>query len=175
MESDGSDVITYYLEMTSAEQLRPARSPAEPFAVRRAELAFPALNRFFYSEVGRAYSWTTRQHWTDEQWLAWLGRPGMQTWIGYVHETPAGYFELDLQREAGNAQKADVELAYFGLLPSFVGRGVGGALLTEAIRRAWALGPQRVWVHTCTLDHPAALPNYQKRGFRIYDQKRNVE
>ena len=105
------------------------------------------------------------------------GRPGwsgpeLQTWIGYVRETPAGYFELDEQRENGNKQ---VELAYFGLLPSFVGRGVGGALLTEAIRRAWALGPQRVWVHTCTLDHPAALPNYQKRGFRIYDQKRNAE
>ena len=141
MESDGSDVITYYLEMTSAEQLRPARSPAEPFAVRRAELAFPALNRFFYSEVGRAYSWTTRQHWTDEQWLAWLGRPGMQTWIGYVHETPAGYFELDLQREAGNAQKADVELAYFGLLPSFVGRGVGGALLDRGDSPRLGTGP----------------------------------
>ena len=172
MESGESDIITYYLEMTSAEQLRPARPPAEPFAVRRAELAFPALNRFFYTEVGRAYSWTTRLPWTAEQWQAWVERPGMQTWIGYVRETPAGYFELDEQRENGNKQ---VELAYFGLLPSFIGRGVGGALLTEAIRRAWALGPQRVWLHTCTLDHPAALPNYQKRGFRIYDQKRNAE
>ena len=200
MESGESDIITYYLEMTSAEQLRPARPPAQPFAVRRAELAFPALNRFFYTEVGRAYSWTNRMHWTDAQWLAWLERPGMQTWIGYVCETPAGYFELDEQRAKRNSQEAgsslsqasasaqqmrsqkpstdvtaEVELAYFGLLPSFIGRGVGGALLTEAIRRAWALGPQRVWLHTCTLDHPAALPNYQKRGFRIYDQKRNAE
>ncbi len=168
METAASEVITYYLEMTSAEALRPASSPAEPFAVRRAELTFPALNRFFYTEVGREYAWTKRLPWTDDQWRAWVERPGMQTWIGYVRETPAGYFELD-------EQHSQVELAYFGLLPSFVGRGVGGALLTEAVRRAWALGPQRVWVHTCTLDHPAALPNYQKRGFRIYDQKRNAE
>ena len=99
-----------------------------------------------------------------------------------MHETPAGYFELEKQRDTRNTQEAGVststdavELVYFGVLPPFIGRGVGGALLTEAIRRAWALGPQRVWVHTCTLDHPAALPNYQKRGFRIYDQKRNAE
>ena len=104
MESGESDIITYYLEMTSAEQLRPARPPAQPFAVRRAELAFPALNRFFYTEVGRAYSWTTRLPWTAEQWQAWVERPGMQTWIGYVRETPAGYFELDEQRENGNKQ-----------------------------------------------------------------------
>ena len=113
-------MITYYLEMTSAGALRPARAPAEPFAVRRAEVAFPALNRFFYTEVGRAYSWTTRLPWTEEQWQAWVERPEVQTWIGYVRETPAGYFELDAQREKGTKQ---VELAYFGLLPPFVGRG----------------------------------------------------
>ena len=179
MESAGSEFITYYLEMTSPDQLRPARPPAEPFTVRRAQLAFPALNRFFYAEVGRAYSWMERLRWTDEQWLAWLERPNVQTWIGYVRETPAGYFELQKQSDArnrhvdgGSASGDAVELVYFGLLPPFVGRGVGGAMLTEAIRRAWALDAQRVWLHTCTEDHPAALPNYQKRGFRIYDQKR---
>ena len=179
MESAGSELITYYLEMTSPDQLRPARPPAEPFTVRRAQLAFPALNRFFYAEVGRAYSWMERLRWTDEQWLAWLERPNVQTWIGYVRETPAGYFELQKQSDArnrhvdGSSASGDaVELVYFGLLPPFVGRGVGGAMLTEAIRRAWALDAQRVWLHTCTEDHPAALPNYQKRGFRIFDQKR---
>lgn len=179
MTTVADELITYYLEMTSPEELRPARQPAEPFTVRQAELAFPALNRFFYSEVGRAHSWTDRLRWSEEEWQAWLARPGLQTWIGYIRETPAGYFELEKQRDA-SARQADgesasvdaVELVYFGLLPPFIGRGVGGALLTEAVRRAWALGPQRVWVHTCTADHPAALPNYRGRGFRIYDQKR---
>ena len=183
MKSAETELITYYLEMTSPEQLRPARALADPFAVRRAQLAFPALNRFFYAEVGRAHSWTDRLRWTDEQWLAWLERPNMQTWIGYVHETPAGYFELEKQRDTRNTQEAGVststdavELVYFGVLPPFIGRGVGGALLTEAIRRAWAPGPAAgLGPHLYGLDHPAALPNYQKRGFRIYDQKRNAE
>ena len=179
MASAATELITYYLEMTSPDQLRPARPLAEPFAVRRAQLAFPALNRFFYTEVGRAHSWTDRLRWTDEQWADWLKRPDLQTWIGYLRETPAGYFELEKQRDTPNRRETGdpapagaVELVYFGLLPPFIGRGVGGALLTEAVRRAWALGARRVWLHTCTQDHPAALPNYRKRGFRIYDQKR---
>lgn len=182
MASAATELITYYLEMTSPDQLRPARPLAEPFAVRRAQLAFPALNRFFYTEVGRAHSWTDRLRWTDEQWADWLKRPDLQTWIGYLRETPAGYFELETQRDIPNrpetadpAPAGAVELVYFGLLPPFIGRGVGGALLTEAVRRAWALGAPRVWLHTCTQDHPAALPNYRKRGFRIYDQRRGEE
>ncbi len=189
MESTATEVTTYYLEMTSPAQLRPARLPGHPFAVRRAELAYPALNRFFYEQVGQAHSWTDRLRWTDEQWLAWLERPQLQTWIGYVRETPAGYFELEKQdgvsrtptdpseakSTTSNPDNQNVELVYFGLLPPFIGQGTGGALLTEAIRRAWAFGAPRVWVHTCTLDHPAALPNYQKRGFRIYNQTTQLQ
>lgn len=163
-----TEVTTYYLEMTGPAQLRPARAAARPFAARRAELPYPALNRFFYEQVGRSHYWTDRLAWTEEQWLSWLNRPELQTWIGYVCETPAGYFELE-------KQAAGVELVYFGLLPPFIGQGIGGALLTEAIGRAWAMDTQRVWVHTCTLDHPAALPNYRKRGFRLYDQKTHIQ
>lgn len=159
-----TEVTTYYLEMTSPAQLRPARFPSQPFAVRRAQLSYPALNRFFYEEVGRAHHWTDRLAWTEEEWRSYLNRKNLQTWIGYVCETPAGYFELE-------KQEADVQLVYFGLLPPFIGQGIGGALLTAAIGRAWAMDTQRVWVHTCTIDHPAALHNYQKRGFRIYDQQ----
>lgn len=82
--------------------------------------------------------------------------------MAYVSGTPAGYFELETQTD-GN-----IEIAYFGLLPSFIGHGLGGALLTAAVERAWALGARRVWVHTCSLDHPRALPGYQARGFRVF-------
>ncbi|MBX3001073.1 MAG: GNAT family N-acetyltransferase [Caldilineaceae bacterium] len=163
------EVITYYLEMLEPSDLRPARPIERPFEVRRAGIPYPALNRFLYQEVGAAYQWIDRLSWSEERWLTYLDRPALQTWLGYVSGTPAGYFELEAQ-EQGN-----VELAYFGLLPPFLGQGIGGALLTAAIERAWAMDARRVWVHTCSLDHPAALRNYQARGFRLYDEKRHIQ
>jgi len=93
----------------------------------------------------------------------------LETWVGYASGTPAGYFELESQTGG------DVEIAHFGLLPSFVGRGFGPELLSAAIDRAWQLGPQRVWVHTCSLDHPRALETYRSRGFEIYKSEEGVE
>ncbi|MEZ4634526.1 MAG: GNAT family N-acetyltransferase [Caldilineaceae bacterium] len=116
----------------------------------------PCACRFLYAEVGAAYEWTMRLRWSEAEWLAWLDRPQQQTWIGHAG-TPAGYFELEAQPEA------NVELAYFGLLPPFVGKGYGGALLTAAIQRAWDMDASCAWVHTCNLDHPMALRNYQAR------------
>jgi GNAT superfamily N-acetyltransferase len=162
------EVLTFYLEMLNRSELQPARSIDRPFEVRRAEIPYPALNRFLYREVGAAYQWTDRLSWSEERWLAYLDRPNLQTWLGYVSGTPAGYFELEAQDE-GN-----VELAYFGLLPPFLGQGIGGLLLTAAIEQAWAMNARRVWVHTCSLDHPAALRNYQARGFRLYDETRTI-
>jgi GNAT superfamily N-acetyltransferase len=130
--------------------------------VEQACVPTPELNRFFYTAVGGDWYWIDRLEWTCDQWLAWLDRPDLEAWIGHFQGTPAGYFELERQ-PGGN-----VELAYFGLLPGFLGRGLGGALLTAAVERAWAMGASRVWVHTCSLDAPAALRNYQARGFRHY-------
>jgi GNAT superfamily N-acetyltransferase len=107
--------------------------------------------------------------WTYQQWLAYLDRPELQTWVGYVSGTPAGYFELEAQAE-GN-----VEIAYFGLLPRFVGQGLGGALLTAAVEKAWEMKAARVWLHTCTLDHPAALTNYQRRGFSLFREETSLK
>jgi GNAT superfamily N-acetyltransferase len=163
------EVITFYLEMLDRSALKPARPVDRPFDVRQAEVPYPALNRFLYGEVGAAYQWTDRLSWSEERWRSYLDRPVLQTWLGYVSGTPAGYFELEAQDE-GN-----VELAYFGLLPPFLGQGIGGLLLTAAIERAWDMEARRVWVHTCSLDHPAALRNYQARGFRLYDEKRHIQ
>lgn len=152
----------YYLEMTHPAQLRPLPRPVEAFEVKRAQIPYGALNRFFYQTVGAAWQWTDRLPWTDADWQAYAERPGLETWIGYVQETPAGYFELARQ-DVGH-----VEVAMFGLLPPFIGRGVGGALLTAALQRAWEEGTRRVWLHTASSDHPHALSNYQARGMRIY-------
>jgi len=162
-------VTTYYLELRDPGELRPGRRPPEDFEVRRAAIPCPELNRFLYTAVGGDWYWIDRLRWTYAQWLRYLDRPELQTWVAYCAGTPAGYFELEAQ--AGG----DVEVAYFGLLPCFVGQGLGGALLTAAAERAWAMGAARVWLHTCTFDHPKALANYQARGFRIYRQETKLE
>ena len=156
-------VTTWYLEMTSPEELRPARA-VEGFEVRRVDPPDPLLSRRMYDLVGGPFHWTDRLGWDDARWAAHLGRPGVQTWLGYLDGEPVGYAEL-------GRSGTDVELVSFGLLPGFAGRGLGGALLAAATRAAWAQGPDRVWLHTCSLDSPAALPSYQRRGFRRYDER----
>jgi GNAT superfamily N-acetyltransferase len=148
--------------MTEPSQLVPARAVAG-LAVVRAEIPSPALGRFLYTAVGGDWYWLQRLPWSHAQWQRHLERDGVETWVASLAGTPAGYFELEAQAE-GN-----VEIAYFGLLPQFIGRGLGGPLLTAAVERAWAMEARRVWVHTCSLDHPRALPGYQARGFRVFD------
>ncbi len=164
-----TQIVTSYLEMTDPSQLRPLRATGIDWQLIQASIPCPELNRFLYTAVGGDWYWIDRLPWTHEQWLAYLSRPGLETWVAYVGGTPAGYFELELQASTG------VEIVYFGLLPQFVGRGLGGALLTAATERAWQLRPARVWLHTCTLDHPGALANYQARGFRLYKEEAHFE
>jgi GNAT superfamily N-acetyltransferase len=153
-------VVRTYLEMPSPGDLRPAPEPEDQPRLERMEDCPGSFFRYLYAEVGRAYHWTDRLKWSDQQVHAHLADHDVSLWLLSSRGAPAGYFEL---RRHGDGS---AEVAYFGLLPEFVGRGWGGHLLTLATREAWAMRPVRVWLHTCTLDHPAALPNYLKRGFR---------
>ena len=159
-------LTTYYLEMLSRHELRPRRASDE-FRIVRVELPCPEFNRFLYTAVGWQFHWIDKLPWSYEQWQAHVNRPEFSTWVGYLSGTPAGYFELERQVDGS------VRIIYFGLLPQFIGRKLGGALLTSAIERAWDGGAQRVWVDTCSLDHPSALANYLARGFRIYQEERS--
>jgi GNAT superfamily N-acetyltransferase len=154
-----------YLEMTSPSELHGGRTSDPHARVERVEGCPASFFRFLYAEVGRAYSWTDRLPWSDEQIRAHLADPSVSVWLLTVRGAPAGYFELKKDERGG------VEIAYFGLLPEFIGRGYGKHLLTEAVERAWSLGARRVWLHTCSLDDPAALPNYRARGFRPYHEE----
>ncbi len=149
--------------MSSPAELRPARSSAPALSIHQAKIACPELSRFLYTAVGGSWYWIDRLGWTYRQWLDYLDRPELETWVGYVEGTPAGYFELEQQPQGS------VEIAYFGLLPQFIGKGLGGRMLTRAVERAWEMESRRVWVHTCTLDGPAALANYRARGFRLFN------
>jgi len=147
--------------MTAAGQLRPARVPDPAPAIRRAGIPVPGWNRFLYAAVGGPWHWTDRLGWTEEEWTAFLARPGVETWVAWDEGTPAGYYELERRGEGV------VEILYFGLLPPFIGRGWGGHLLTHAVQRSWEPGATRVILTTCSLDHPAALAAYQARGFVV--------
>jgi GNAT superfamily N-acetyltransferase len=151
-----------YLELAGPAQVRPAAAAA-PAGARLARMGrcTPAFARFLYVEVGRSWRWLDRLPWSDAQWRDHLDRDGVSLWLLTVEASPAGYFEL------ARGEDGAVEIAYFGLLPEFIGGGIGGWLLGEAVARAWDAGASRVWLHTCTLDHPAALPNYLARGFTV--------
>jgi len=154
------DVVRTYLEMTAPGDLRPGRPLPEDCHVAR-ESVDAAAYRHLYALVGRDYHWHDRDAWSDAELTAYLRQPGVSVWVARRGADILGYFELSRDREGG------VEIAYFGLAAPAIGHGLGGALLTMATVAAWDLEPARVWLHTCTLDHPAALPNYLARGFRV--------
>jgi len=186
-----------YLEQTNLDELRPAAPPGDDVTVLQVEDCAPSLWRRLYTEVGAAYHWIDRLGWTDADIQAYLSDPAVSLWVLTVTGEVAGYFELRKHPDdavrlkpdttddhlsdpvasgdhlidpvaSGFSRTFSVEIAYFGLLPAYVGRGLGKYLLSEAAARAWTLQPSRVWLHTSTLDHPAALPNYLARGFSIF-------
>jgi GNAT superfamily N-acetyltransferase len=167
--------MTTYLEMRSPDQLRPKRCPDAQFQVREQKQPSWVFNRDLYFAVGEQWRWIDKRPWTDDQWKEYATGPELRTFAAYYDGKLAGYYELL------NNDQGDVEIAYFGLLPEFIGRGLGGALLTSAIEEAWSpesirgIAPKRVWVHTCTLDHPQALANYQARGMVVYKVEETVE
>jgi GNAT superfamily N-acetyltransferase len=152
------DVVRTYLEMSRPEQLKPAPLDRRVRLERAASCTVPFF-RYLYKEVGQQYHWHDRFVWTDEQCRARLASKDVELWVLYAEGTPAGYFELQRHDDAS------VEIVYFGLMPQFLGRGLGKQMLTGAVKRSWEMGAARVWLHTCTQDNPAALPNYLKRGF----------
>ncbi|MFD4140015.1 GNAT family N-acetyltransferase [Streptomyces sp. NPDC058572] len=166
-------VTTWSLEQTSPADLRPAAEPGDDVRIARAEVPSPEFSRFLYTAVGGDIHWTDRLAMAYAEWQEWLGRPGVETWVAYEKGTPAGYVELQAQ-DGGS-----VEIVYFGLIPAFRGRRIGGHLLSYATARAWDLAerwPQlpptkRVWLHTCSKDGPHAMDNYLRRGFTLFDTK----
>ena len=153
------EVVRTYLELRSPEQLRPAHADASVRFVRRDTIT-PAEYRRLYQTVGERWFWHDRNAWSDEKLAAHLVRPEMLLWECVVDGETAGFFELERHPEDDS-----VEISYFGLMERFFGRGIGKAMLTQAAQEAWELRPTRVWLHTCTLDSPHALPNYKARGF----------
>src|SRR5215469_17835021 len=164
-ETQTVEVTRTYLQLSHPSDLKPANPAGGPVRIERAVECPVSFFRFLYTEVGRYYHWVDRLVWTDEEIQRHLARNAVSLWVMYCGGAPAGYFELERHDDGST------EIAYFGLLSCFLGRGLGKHLLTEAATQAWSSGPTRVWLHTCTLDDPAALPNYIKRGFAPFKQE----
>jgi GNAT superfamily N-acetyltransferase len=158
------EIITY-LEMTGADELTPAR-PIPGMILEQVDRTSPLIAPT-QVRIGAPHGWKSTSR-SDEEWAEWLSHPLRQYWSIRYEDELAGI--ANLEPHPGG----EVEITTFGLLPEFVGRGLGGHALTLAVRRAWAVEPVgaesvgRVWLHTSTRDHPHALTNYKRRGFRPF-------
>ena len=160
-------LTTFYLQMMAlpahyAQNPRPLPAGSNVMQAIQPTISF---YRYLYNTVGEAYDWFDRRRLSDSQLAAIVQHPQVAVHVLYAHGVPAGYAELDWR------VPGEVELAYFGLMPEFVGRGYGLSFLQWAVTQAWSQQPQRLWVHTCTLDHPNALSVYQKAGFVLYKEE----
>lgn len=155
-------LITTYLEMVSKEDFAPAFVRAIDIEIVTMEMPDLGFYKFLYQSVGEEWAWRDRLQLSSGDLRKILASPNTQVNVMYVSGSPAGYVEL-YRHEDGS-----VEIAYFGLRRNYMGRGLGKHLLSYGVSRAWDMGAKRVWLHTCNLDGPHALDNYQKRGFRIY-------
>jgi ribosomal protein S18 acetylase RimI-like enzyme len=157
-------LVTTYLEMTNPAEFKPGYSNDPNALILEVSNPLASFYRYLYAEVGSSWMWRDRLVWSDDQLSDYLRQPNITLHVLYVGGNPAGYIEMDHQAE-------DIEIVYFGLLPAFIGRGYGKHLLSYGIQAGWDRGVSRIWLHTCNLDGPHALKNYQARGFKIFDVK----
>ena len=163
-KSNQLECIVTYLEMRSAPSHPNILPSGRKVALVRAERPTISFYRYLYNTIGEDWFWWERRALSDAQLATEIHDSNVEIFVLYIDGVPAGYAELDLRI------KTEVELAYFGLIPEFIGRGLGSYLLGWAIDEAWQSKPERVWLHTCNFDHPKAIATYQKAGFVPYKQ-----
>ena len=165
-------VRTTYLELAAEAPLQPPARDRPDYELRQAVAVSPEFSRFLYTSVGWRWSWNRRLPWSQAVWQEYLSSAYLETWVAYLDGVPAGYFELRVEPpDSGDG----AEIVQFGLLPAFVGRALGGHLLCDAVARGRVAGTGRVWLHTCTEDHPHALVNYRARGFVPFKVEEQTE
>ena len=152
-----------YLEIRSLSKLKEVKKPSENYSVEPADPKDFQLNKFFYKNIGKNCQWIDRLIWTDSNWIDYISNDQLFTYTLKDESEIAGYFELLFNKKGKEA-----EIAYFGILEEYYGKKLGGYLLSEAIKSSFNMGSERVWVHTCSLDHKNALKNYFARGMKNF-------
>ena len=152
-----------YLEINSLGDLNDSNVSSSYYSVNPVDPADFQLNKFFYKNVGKKHHWVDRLIWTEKQWIEYTSDEKVKTYVLRENDDLAGYFELILHKD-----KNEVEIAYLGLLEEYQNKKLGSYLLSTAIKNSFFYKPNRVWVHTCSLDHKNALGNYLSRGMKIF-------
>ena len=156
-------ITIQHLEMLDPTSITPSSVEREDLRLMKVDPPDGARNKWFYVQVGQKWRWTDRLPWSDQVWSEYANRPDIETWYARCNDQTIGYCELCKQPEGS------VQIAYFGLLPERIGEGWGRHFLTMITQQAWTVpNTRRVWLHTCSDDHPHALANYQARGFRVF-------
>ncbi len=155
--------VVTYLQQKAKPELAPARLPAG-MEIRRLVAPDPDEYRRLFRRVGEPWLWFSRLRLSDEELRGILTDPGVEVYILTFYGEAQGLLELDVR------QAPDIEIVFLGVVPELTGRGAGGCLMRFAIEEAWRRAPRRLWLHTCTLDHPGALGFYQRFGFRAFQR-----
>jgi len=157
------EVERNYLEINSIKDLDEVIKPNKDCSLKLLEPINFQLNKFFYKNIGKKHKWTDRLIWTEAQWIDYVSSKKVRTYILKYQNDLAGFFELIF-----HSNEKEVEIAYFGLLEEFQNKKLGSYLLSQAIKISFKNKTNRVWVHTCSLDHKNALKNYIARGMKIF-------
>ena len=155
-----------FLELKDLKKLKTNSVNENKYLVKKIKPDFQ-LNKFFYKQVGKKHRWIDRLSWSDEKWINYISNKNLETYIICECEELVGFFEL-----LHNPELQETEISYFGLLEEYIGKGIGGYALSEAIRKSFEKNIRRVWLHTCTLDHPNALKNYIARGMTVFKKEK---
>ena len=156
-------ILRKYLEIKSLEDFNEVKKPSENYFVNLIDPKDFQLNKFFYKEIGKNCQWIDRLVWNDHNWIDYVSNEKLFTYVLKDNEEIAGYFELIFDENTKEA-----EIAYFGILDEYLGKKLGGYLLSNAIKLSFSMGSLRLWVHTCSLDHKNALKNYLARGMSVF-------
>ena len=155
-----------YLEIHSLDDLIESKIPPDEFIIEPIDSANFQLNKFFYKNIGKKHHWVDRLVWTDKQWIKYTEDEKVKTFVLKKKSDLVGYYELILHLDQN-----ETEIAYFGILEEYQNKKLGSFLLSSAIKNSFMSKPNRVWVHTCSLDHKNALNNYISRGMKIFKKE----
>ena len=158
-----TEVKRNYLEINSLKDLQESEQPSEDYTVDLIEPTDFQLNKFFYKNIGKKHKWVDRLIWNEEQWIKYVSNKNVKTFVLMNKKDLVGFFELIIHLD-----KKEVEIAYFGILEEYQNKKLGSFLLSDAIKKSFQENVDRVWLHTCSLDHKNALYNYLARGMKIF-------